>query len=223
MISLSAYADVLLEDDFSDGNADGWRETEYGQCNYEVKEGEYWINGMDDSWGLSTTGDSSGTMSVPDYSLVLRVEPEYCGYAGPVVRYAGVNNYFACLLIMPQSNMVYLADLNLSSGSHVLDYCSFTIDPEESYWMRLEVEGTQFRGRVWTGTPGDEPTEWMVSGTDNWVSDTGGIGIYCWSVSPVDEPLKSLSVYFDDVQVTGDLAGAMEPVTWGGLKVVLSD
>lgn len=219
----AASADILLEDDFSDGNADGWDECENGGCNYEVVEGEYWFHGPEYSWGLSCTGDSAGTMTVPDYSVVVRVVPDFCSLAGPVVRYSGIDSYFAGMVLMPENNFIYLFDLNLSVGNNIIDYCYFSIDPEESYWMRLEVEGSEFRGRAWTGEIGDEPTDWAVSGTDTLVNDTGAIGLYSQAVFESDRPLKTNSAYFDDVMVFTELAGAMEPMTWGGLKTRFPD
>ncbi len=223
VISPAAYADILLEDDFSDGNADGWEEIQYGGGIYDVVEGGYWFSGSAYSWGLSCTGDSGGAMSVPDYSMVVRVVPECCAHAGPVVRFSGVDNYFVGLLLQPDINRLNLFCLNRAAGSSVIDHCYFSIEPEESYWMRLEVEGNDYRGRAWTGEIGDEPAEWAVWATETRVGDTGGAGLYSHASYGSDRRLKTHSVRFDDVLVTDELIGAMEPLTWGGLKARFPD
>ena len=79
-IATVCWADILFEDCFDDGDADGWTEwSNYpDSANYYVQDYWYHLEIEEiDGYAASLNGDVSDTtphlMSIPDYSLVCKV------------------------------------------------------------------------------------------------------------------------------------------------------
>ncbi|MCK4807216.1 MAG: hypothetical protein KAT09_06200, partial [Candidatus Aegiribacteria sp.] len=84
------------------------------------------------------------------------------------------------------------------------------------YWMRFEIRDNLLGGKVWTGTPEDEPSEWIVQATDNSVSAPGSIVLFCQA--PMEGDRISMSAMFDDVEVSDDLTLELHAGTWASIK-----
>ncbi len=143
ILSSTVFSDILFSDDFNDGNADGW--TEEGTASFQVISGQYCISGINETFGGSYNGDSVGMMSVADYSFRVSVIPEFCTSAGLYARYESTG-YFFWLLISPDYDLFMLYEMNPYYPT-LLDQCSFNIQNEELYWLRVEVEGSKLRLR----------------------------------------------------------------------------
>ena len=86
---------------------------------------------------------------------------------------------------------------------------------EEFYWMRFECEGDNLRGKVWQGTPGDEPADWLITATDGTHSNYGFMGFMTGRYSAAG----SSDAELDNVVVTS-LPLALEQSTWAGIKSI---
>lgn len=214
MAAVAAGDQVLFYDDFDDGNADGW--TEEGTTEFDVVGGMYWLHGGEACSGITWNGDASGVMSVPDYSIRVECVPEVCTDLAVVARFQSLDQSSYFLWFNVDWDVVYLMEYKTGQGS-VIDQCGMEGIQGETYWLRLEVEGNDIRGKVWMGSAGDEPWDWIVSGTSTVATDPGSIGLFCiaW-VKTV-----GLSCYFDEVEVTVPGAGALDPSTWAGIKAIL--
>jgi len=91
LLASFVYAGVVFEDDFSDGNADGWSEwtSGYGaSAQYNVVDEEYVLSNSGSGWipAASHNGDQGGIMSTPDYSIIAQITPVSCYRAGILAR-----------------------------------------------------------------------------------------------------------------------------------------
>jgi len=211
IFSSMVFSDILFSDDFNDGNAEDW--TEIGSASFQVISGQYHIYGSSGCYGDSYNGDSGGIMSVADYSFRVSVIPELCSWAGVVARHE-ITEYFL-LAIMPDYNLFVLYEMNPSYPT-LLDQCNFNIQNDELYWLRIEVEGGEIRGKIWTGTPEDEPFDFQLTGSHINQLNPGSIGLGC-AKSETD---AALSVYYDDVEVTDELSSGQNSRTWGIIKTL---
>lgn len=200
---------VLFYDDFDDGTADGWHEV--SMVEYDVVDGMYRMwGGYEENHGISFNGDSSGYMSIPDYSARIMVLPEIGTFFGMMVRFREEAPYNLMLVLGEPHQSLRLYRWHWSS-IELLDYEPFDVHAGEEYWMRFETSGPDYRGRAWTGGPGEEPDEWMVSSADT-LSRPGSVALFCAGLADV-----SLSCSFDDVEVT-DIPQELSPVTWASVK-----
>jgi len=198
---------VLFQDDFDDGDADGWHEA--SMCGFDVIEGMYRMyGGYEENHGISFNGDMAGYMSTPDYSTSVLVLPETGTFFGMMARFRLENPYNIMLVLDLPQQRLRLLRWNWS-GITLLDQTDFTVEPWTAYMVRLEVAGSTFSGRAWTGP--DEPAFWMVSASDT-LSSAGSLALFCAGVSDA-----SLSCMFDDV-VISQVPSALESRTWGFIK-----
>lgn len=58
-----------------------------------------------------------------------------------------------------------------------LNTASFDWDVDANYWLKLQVDGSSLKVRVWAQTD-TEPTTWDIEETDSDVSDAGYVGLY---------------------------------------------
>jgi len=209
--TVTAWADVLLQDDFDDGDALGWHEASLVE--FDVVDGMYRMyGGYEQNHGISFNGDLDGYMSVPDYSAVCLILPETGTFFGMMARFSqdvGANVMLVASL-PHQALMLYRWNW---TGITLLDQAAFEVAPGNAFRMRFEVSGTTFSGRAWTG--GTEPGVWMVSASDT-LSGPGSLALFCAGLSDV-----SLCCLFDDVEVCGPPA-ALEGSTWGALKAAVT-
>lgn len=214
-------AATLFEDDFDDGNADGW--TEYSNypdsASYYVENGWYHLKntntgGFSSSYNGDVEGYSPHQMSDPDYAFVCRTVAfpgvDHLGFA---VRFqsplSGQNGYVMWLRYMQNDVVIWR---HLGGVTEQIAWGGYNLDYEEEYWIRFEVFGDLLRGKVWQGEMSDEPDEFLVSGSDGTFSEPGSIGMVCHSYGT---GLKHAA--FDLVIVT-DSAYDLASFTWGGIK-----
>jgi hypothetical protein len=92
---------------------------------------------------------------------------------------------------------------------------SYPIELEEFYWIRFECEEDILRGKVWQGTAGDEPAEWMITAQDATHSNYGFMGFLTGRYYAQGNSDAEL----DNVVVTS-FPLALEHSTWAGIKSV---
>jgi len=212
IFSSMVFSDILFSDDFNDGNADGW--TEAGSASYQVISGQYCMYGNTGNIGCSFNGDSCGMMTAADYSFRVSIIPELCTFAGVLARFT-IEGYYFLLIIYPGYDRFSLYEMGPASVT-LLDHCYFYIQNDELYWLRVEVEGSEVRGKIWTGTPEDEPIPFQLNGSSINQLEAGSIGMYC-RILQTD---VALSVYYDDVEVTDELSSGQDSRTWGIIKTL---
>lgn len=206
----AAYCQVLFQDDFNDGNADGWHEI--SMIEYDVVDGMYRMyGGYEENHGISYNGDDQGYMSTPDYSSVCRIVPQTGVFFGMLVRFSEENNYniMIVLSMQHQSMRIYKWDWG---DIYLLDDEPFAVEPDQEYWIRCEVAGEFFGGKAWTGDLWDEPDDWLVSASDT-LSSPGSLALWCTGITSD----VSLSCMFDDVQITVPIS-ALKSSTWAEVK-----
>ncbi len=204
---------ILFQDDFNDGNADGWHEI--SMINYDVIEGMYRMyGGYAENHGISFNGDDSGFMSTPDYSAVCRIVPETGVFFGMMCRFIEDSDYKIMLVLSYQHQALRLYRWG-STGLNILDQTAFSVQMNHQYRIRYEVTGDIFRGKAWTGEPWEEPDLWMVSCTDT-LSSAGSVALFCAGLTDV-----SLSCLFDDV-IISDTVSSLTPHTWSDIKSACS-
>jgi hypothetical protein len=209
-----SYGTTYFSDDFDDGNADGW--VEISMIEYEVVDGMYYFHGgYQENHGISFNGDNLGFMSVPDYSASCRVILETGYFIGMLIRFREDVDYNLMLLLCPPEQKLRLYRWYWS-GTILLDQVSFPVNYDEEYWLRFEVEDDLFRGKAWSGDPGDEPSSWMVSTQDSSVTWPGSLGLFCVGINSRGK--ASLSGRFDDVTVTDPIQSILSSGTWACLK-----
>jgi hypothetical protein len=208
---------VLLSDDFSDGSADGWTEYPSGMS-YSVVDGWYVFSGSmpEQALAASLNGDEGGGMSVPDYSLRVRLEAAE-GEPGALARFSPFEFTGYAVILLASLNLVSIARLDgLSSDPVPIAIAYSDLEYGQQYWLRFELSGNLLGARVWTGDPGDEPTDWLVTAVDGSYSSPGAIGLMGIS----DEPggTAALDVAFDEVEVVDDLTLPLESSSWASIK-----
>jgi hypothetical protein len=206
----AAFGDILFQDDFDDGNADGWHEI--SMIHYDVIEGEYQMyGGYAENHGISFNGDDSGYMSTPDYSATCVITPEVGVFFGMMCRFVEDSDYKIMLVINDLNQSLTLYRWH-SAGLTLLDQAAFPVQMNQQYRLRYEVSSDTFRGKAWIGEAGDEPAQWMVSCTDT-MSSAGSVALFCAGISAD----VSLSCFFDDVVVCDPLS-SLSSFTWAAIK-----
>lgn len=211
---LPSMGGVLFTDDFNDGNDDGW--TREGAAEFQVISQEYVIYSQGDrGLGKSLNGDLNGVMSTPDYSVLGSVTMETGLHAGLLCRWIDSSQWYYRLVMRPASGSIALERLIDSGPTMVLDESPVQIFLNTEYLVRLEVEGDEVRGRIWTGSQEDEPQEWDVSVTDGLQGQAGSFGVFGAGFGKV-----SWSMIFDDITVSTPLPESLRGSSWAGIKAV---
>ena len=214
-MSVAMAQTIYFEDDFNDGNADGWLEA--SGAFYEVNSYfryEFTVDPGSTSQAISCNSDSSGGMSVSNYSILT----ELCAHSpthglGPLVRYNFIESYgyVAYIRVYQNEVKIYRKD---TSGFVELALASMNLEYDTFYWVRFTCSDTFFGVKVWTGVPGDEPDEWIVTASDSNYPDPGYFGLGAWNLSGTG----GLSAEFDDVTVSQPDSLAFEQSTWAIIK-----
>lgn len=212
-------ADVLLSDDFEDGNADGWTPLATG-ASYFVNGGWYHMlhSESENCTAGSYNGDQGSVMSVADYSFLTEIYPR-AGQPGAVVRYDNSTGEGYWLVMNPDEDAVALVKMSQSGSPDILATELITLSYLDYYWMRIEVSGSLLGGKIWQGTPGDEPEEWLITATDASLTSPGSICLYAVDM----EPGGTATVHndYDNIEVSDQVTLHLEGVTWGGIKALL--
>ncbi len=209
---------VLFEDDFSDGNASGWYPL--------AAEGVYFVNdslryqmqytgSMDVDPGV-VRGDSAGIyMSTNNYSVLLEgVGHAPSDYIGVFIRGTFIHTGYALWLRYDYNEVNIFRHNGIGSWTSIADVY-MPIALEEFYWMRFECEGSDLRGKVWQGTPGDEPADWLIEATDGTWNNYGFMGFITGRYYAQGNSDAEL----DNVVVTS-LPLALEHSTWAVIKSI---
>jgi len=167
LTGLMVNADVLFEDDFNDGNADGWLQwtSGYGvNAQYNVIEEQYVLSNSGSGWlpAAAHNGDQGGMMSVADYSILAQITPVNCFRAGILARGYVPSFTGYLLVIIPSTNTFGISRLT-SSGPQSIASITMPLYHNQTYWVRFQVEGSYLSGKIWQGTADDEPADWQVS------------------------------------------------------------
>lgn len=210
-------AEVLVEDDFDDGNADGWLEIPTG-ATYEVVDGRYhfYQASTDTVYAGSVTGDLYGAMSVPDYSVRAEVEIA-AGLMGGVVSRFDMFSASGYMLGLLTEGGGVLAINRIDEGvPTVLAYTMTEVTHGQEYWVRFEVSDSLLGAKIWTGDVSEEPQTWNLTVTDGSYSDPGSAGLF--ALDTPDRTAVEMDVWFDDFLVEDDLTLDLPAETWGGIK-----
>ena len=214
-------ADILFEDFFDDGNADGW----YEECSppgasFWVESGTYHFahTGSGVKLALSSNGDDTTftphQMSLPDYFVRCKVSAlSPTEHLGVLVRFEtpilALNGY--SLVFNYVSDFVAISKWISGSETFLVSEDDFGLEYGEEYWVRFDCIGDQLLGKVWAGTLADEPVSYLFQTSDSDYTDPGLVclGGHCWSAD--------FHVAFDSVMVE-TIPEELDPVTWGAIK-----
>ncbi len=213
-----ASCEVLLSDDFEDGNADGWVELPSSGVSYSVEDGMYRFSGTwtDEILAASLNGDEAGSMSTPDYSTTARL---VCtdGDFGLIARFSPFTFTGYVVYFSVDFNIVVIARIEGPSSDPVpIGMMYYDIQPGTEYRVRFEASGPMLGAKIWIGDPGDEPTNWLVSVSDSSYSQAGAMGLCALATNTGGA--ASIDTSFDDVVVVSDVTLGLEAETWGGAK-----
>jgi len=210
----AAMGGVLFEDDFSDGDDNGW--THVGSAEFAVISQEYLIYSQGNrGQGTSLNGDAEGIMSTADYSVLCAVTMEAGLTAGVCARYTGEDGWYYRLVLKPYSENLVLERRNDTGPSIGLDEYQYGILLDTRYFVRLQVEGDLIRGRIWAGSLSDEPDDWHVTAQDGIQAEPGSFGLFG---AGYGKQLVSWSMIFDDVEVSTPVPDSFHPCTWASIK-----
>lgn len=208
---------VLFQDNFDDGNADGWFTV--GPSGYQVQDGRYHFSGggaVNDA--TSYRGETGEEMSTPDYSMRTDVEIDVGIFGGMMVRYSedGLYNMMLVLSVPHQALNLYRWHWY---SIELIESFSFPVQTGVTYSMRMQCSGDTIAGRAWL--PGeDEPEEWFVAATDS-LSRSGAAALFTAGTSKESTDV-SMSCFFDNVVVETPEPWALTQTSWAGVKVLIN-
>lgn len=206
---------VFFQDDFNDGNDDGWYTV--GPSVFAVEDGRYHFSGggaINDA--TSYRGDLGEVMSVTDYSMIADVEIDVGTFGGMMVRYRenGAYNLLLVLSLPGQSLNLYRWYF---SSIELIDSHPMTVSPDTPLRVRFQCSGNQFAGRAWTMGEA-EPEEWFVTAADT-LSEPGSAALFSAGVYKGDSRVY-MSCYFDNALVEDPEPWSLRSNTWGILKTL---
>lgn len=209
---------VLFEDDFNDSNANGWY--------IFMPEGTYFVNdslryqmqytgSMDVDPGV-VRGDSAGIyMSTNNYSVLLEgVGHAPSDYIGVFIRGTFAHTGYALWLRYDFDDVHIFRHDGFDDWTSIA-VVSMSVSEEEFYWIRFECEQDNLRGKVWQGTAGDEPADWLITANDGTYNNCGWMGF----ITGRYYAQGSSDAELDNVVVTSLLL-ALEHSTWAGIKSI---
>lgn len=216
-VAAAASGEILFSDDFNDGNDDGW--TRSGSASWDVVSGEYLMySAGEKGQGTSYNGDENGAMSTPDYSILATINIDAGTNAGMIARFNGPGTWYYKMTLKPAGDIIRLERKQDGGPALLLEEYSIPIELDTEYFVRLQVTGDQICGRIWTGTPDDEPDQWQVSAQDDLQGDAGSFALTSGGYGRV-----RWSCEFDDVVVSTPLPMELSPATWAALKQLYID
>jgi len=213
-------AEVLVEDDFDDGTADGWLEMPTG-ATYEVVDGRYhfYQASTDTVYAGSVTGDLYGSMSVADYSIRAEVEIAAGLMGGVVSRFDMFAASGYMLSLLTEGGGVVAINRIDQGAPTALAYTLTDIAYGQKYWVRFEAADSLLGTKVWTGEAADEPQAWNLTVVDETYGEPGSAGLF--GLDTPDAKAVEMDVWFDDFLVEDVLTLDLPASTWGGIKAGL--
>lgn len=208
---------VLFQDNFDDGNADGWFTV--GPSSYLVQDGRYHFSGggaVNDA--TSYRGETGEEMSTPDYSIRSDVEIDVGIFGGMMVRYSedGLYNMMLVLSVPHQALNLYRWHW---SSIELIESFSFLVQAGVTYSMRMQCSGETIAGRAWLPEE-NEPEEWFVTATDT-LSRSGAAALFTAGASKESTDV-SMSCFFDNVVVETPEPWALTQTSWAGVKMLMN-
>lgn len=217
VITAAAFSDVLISDDFNDGNADGWLELPTG-ASYTVNAGRYCFSqvALDSAYAISMNSDLFGSMSVSDYTCRTNVILNEGSMIGIVGRFNLILTQGYGIFIEISDPLSYLILVRIDGIGYgetlAILQCDFSYGKE--YWLRLEMNGHLIGGKCWTGTLGDEPDIWNFTATDSLYQEPGVFALFGYDSGDV----AIMDVSFDDVEITDETILDLNSSSWAFLK-----
>lgn len=208
------FADVLFTDNFNDGDDNGW--THVGAASFKVINSEYFVYSQGSrGLGITLNGNDSGVMSTADYSILCSILVECGTEAGVLARYTGEDQWCYRIVLKPSISKIYLERKKHSGPSITLDQYDFDSSFGSRYWVRLQVHGDSVMGRIWEGSPDDEPDIWHLEAVDAVQQEEGSFGLFAGGFG---KSKVSWSTVFDDVVVSTAVSQDLSQVSWGFIK-----
>lgn len=211
-VSLNAET-ILFEDDFNDGNADGWMELVTG-AQYMVQDSMYHFTaGAGVDHAASFNSDDPAGMTVMDYSVYAEFtlhSPTHGALVYLRTDFDDETGYFLYLRTYQDQIRICRHD---EVGWVDLEEVPFAFENDQFYWVRFCCEQDDLMGKVWQGTMGDEPASWNITASDSVYSDPCFFGLGGVNISAQ----TGIDVEFDNVMVTDDPV-LLEPYTWASIK-----
>lgn len=207
---------ILFEDDFSDGDADGW--TEWNpDGTYEVNTDlRYQLSypGTEDVDPIAARGDVGGTyMSTSNYSVRAKIiAHDPSDYSAIGVRMVGLLQGYVAFLRYDYNDVAILRHESEFVYSFLGTMPCGELNFDEPYWLRFKCDNQYLMVKVWEGTSFQEPDEWLLIVSDTYFSNYG-----CMILGAVHHDEGACDVEFDNVQVIG-YPDALEQSTWAGIK-----
>ncbi len=221
VISAASFSTVLVSDDFSDGNADGWTEMPTG-ASYTVEAGRYCFTqtAPDTVWADSWISDIVGGMSVSDYSCRVNLIPNEGEMFGIVGRgnVGTIQGYGLFILIDKIDNYLLLIKIEGIGQGQVLGVMPGSFSYGQEYWLRLEMNGHLIGGKYWTGNAGDEPAVWNLTAKDDSYNDPGIFTLFGYDSNTGGS--ASMDVSFDDVEITDETTLDLQSGSWAFVKTL---
>lgn len=217
VITAAAFSDVLISDDFNDGNADGWVELPTG-ASYAVNAGRYCFSQTvpDSAYAISFNSDLPGSMSVSDYTCRTNVILNEGTMIGIVGRFDVILTQGYGLFIEISDPLSYLILVRVDGIGYgeTLALVPFDFSYEQEYWLRLEMNGNLIGGKCWTGTSGDEPDIWTFTVIDDLYQEPGIFALFGYDSGDI----ATMDVSFDDVEITDETILDLQSSSWAFLK-----
>ena len=217
VFSIIAVSDILIYDDFEDGIADGWLEIPTGAA-YEIEGGRYHFShtAPDTVMAASLTGDLFGLMTVPSYSIRTQVEIESGDITGITARFDIFNNNGYAVTLLTEVGGILVISRMDQGELQILSFTFTSIVPDQEYWVRFELNGSDLGAKIWTGSTSAEPDTWLLTVVDATYSNPGSVGLL--SIDENTGGTASLSAWFDEFTVEDDLTLSLNPNTWAAIK-----
>lgn len=219
VISAASFSTVLVDDDFNDGNADGWFEIPTG-ASYTVDAGRYCFThtAPDTVWADSWISDLVGGMSISDYSCRVNFianEGDMFGITGRG-NIALIQGYGLFVIIDGTVNYLGIVKIEGVGQGQLLAVKTVSFSYGQEYWLRFEMNGNLIGGKYWTGNAGDEPVVWDLTVTDNSYQDPGVFALFGYDCNTGSS--ASMDVSFDDVEITDETTLDLQNSSWASIK-----
>ena len=212
---LLCISSILFEDDFNDGNADGWFTV--GAADYIVVDNKYhFMSGTEANIATSYRGETGETMSTADYCLAADIEPELGIYHGLTVRYSEGAQLNLMLVLAPGEQSLQILRVTPQSIIPLAEY-EMPIQTENTYRLKFQCNETTFSGKAWA-IEEPEPEDWCVSFDYPPITDNGSAGLFTFAVLVNRPSTVIMSSYFDNVVVEEPYPYSLSQSTWALIK-----
>lgn len=211
---------ILFQDDFSDGNPDGWITL--------FPEGVYFVNdslrydisytGANNVDPTVVRGDSASLyMTVNDYSVLAEgIAYNPSDFLGIFLRGTmGQTGY--TVFLRPLYNDLCIFRHDGPDIRTVLGTMDFPNNIGQFYWIRFQCEDNLLSAKAWQGEVSDEPANWLLTAVDSVYDNYGFAGF-----STGRYGLGSSHAEFDNFVVTSLEPINLEQRSWAGIKSALN-